>query len=260
MTSLATLRDFAEHLADLARPIARRYYRTELEVIDKPDATPVTLADQAIEAALRAEIARAWPEHGVLGEEEAPTRAEAEWLWVIDPIDGTKAFTCGKPQFGTLVALWHRDVAQVGVIDQPITGERWVGVRGEGAWFDGRPMRVRPRASRLADAIVLMTSPDLFAEGHEGTLGRLKRATKGIYYGGDCYNYALVAAGHADLVIERGLKVVDFAALVNPIEEAGGVCCDWAGAPLTLASDGSIVAASSRALAEAALGVLRERA
>jgi histidinol phosphatase-like enzyme (inositol monophosphatase family) len=256
MSSLATLRDFAGHLADLARPIARRYYRSALTIIDKPDATPVTLADQEIEATLRAEIARAFPEHGVLGEEEAPTRAEAEWLWVIDPIDGTKAFTCGKPQFGTLVALWHRGVAQIGLIDQPITGERWLGVRGEGAWFDGRPMRVRPRATRLADAIVLMTSPDLFSGGHEGALERLRRATKGIYYGGDCYNYALVAAGHVDLVVERGLKAVDFAALVNPIEEAGGICCDWAGAPLTLASDGTIVAAASRGLADEVLALL----
>ncbi|MFN3628952.1 MAG: inositol monophosphatase family protein [Casimicrobiaceae bacterium] len=259
MTSLAILRNFAEHLADVARPIARRYYRTDLAVFDKPDATPVTLADQEIEAALRSEIERAWPAHGVLGEEEAPTRADADWLWVIDPIDGTKAFTSGKPQFGTLVALWHRGVAQIGLIDQPITGERWVGVRGEGAWFDGRPMRVRPRASRLAEAVVLMTSPELFAGGYEDRLERLKRATKGIDYGGDCYNYALVAAGHVDLVIERGLKVVDYAALVNPIEEAGGVCCDWAGRPLTLASDGSIVAASSPTLAEAALELLRGR-
>ena len=247
---------FAEALAERARPIARRYFRTPLTIIDKADATPVTLADQEIEATLRRAIAARWPEHGVLGEEQAAERPDAEWLWVIDPIDGTKAFTCGKPQFGTLIALWHRGQAMVGVIDQPITGERWVGVRGEGAWFNGRPMRVRPRAARLSDAIVLMTSPDLFAGARAAVLDRLRAACKGVYYGGDCYNYALVASGHADLVVECGLKTVDFAALVNPIEEAGGVCCDWTGQPLGLASDGTIIASASRTLADEVLAVL----
>ncbi|MCS6996497.1 MAG: inositol monophosphatase family protein [Casimicrobiaceae bacterium] len=258
MLPRAEYRAFAEHLADLARPIAKRYFRSALTVIDKPDATPVTLADQEIEAAVRSAIEARYPEHGVIGEEHGSIRAEAETVWVIDPIDGTKAFTCGKPQFGTLIALWHRGEPLLGLIDQPITGERWIGVRGQGAWFNGAPMRVRPRAECLAEAIVLMSAPDLYDDGHETTLARIRGAVKGIYYGGDCYNYAMVAAGHADLVIERGLKVVDYAALVNPIEEAGGVVCDWAGQAFRLTSDGTIVAAASRALAEEALALLAE--
>ena len=256
MSHLLQYKAFAEHLAELARPIAKRYFRSDLKVIDKPDATPVTFADMEIETRLREEIAREYPTHGILGEEHDSVNLTAEWVWVIDPIDGTKAFTCGKPQFGTLVALAHHGAPAIGVIDQPITDERWVGVKGLGAWFNGVPMRVRPRATKLSDAIVLMTTPDMFVETGNAEFERLRRACKGIYYGGDCYNYALVAAGHVDLVVENRLKVVDFAAVVNPIIEAGGVACDWAGAPLTLASNGSIIAASSQTLAAEVLAVL----
>lgn len=244
---------FAEHLANLARPIARHYFRSDLQVIDKPDATPVTLADMEIEARLRAEIAKHFPEHGILGEEEDPTNLGAEYVWVVDPIDGTKAFTVGKPQFGTLVALCQRGEPIVGVIDQAITEERWVGVKGEGAWFNGAPMKTRAttHAKPLAETIVLCTSPSMFdTELTRQAYGTLQMASKGFYYGGDCYNFAMVAQGNAALVLECGLKTVDFAALVNPITEAGGYVCDWQGKPLTLSSDGTIIAAANRALAE----------
>ena len=257
MHDLSQFSAFAAHLADLARPIAKRYFRSELTIIDKPDSTPVTLADMEIETRIREEIARVYPTHGVLGEEHDDTNLDAEWVWVIDPIDGTKAFTCGKPQFGTLVALAHRGEPVIGVIDQPITDERWVGVKGRGATFNGQLMRARQHVKSLADTIVLTTTPDLFdAPADAAAFARLKASCKGIYYGGDCYNYALLAAGHVDLVIERGLKIVDFAAVVNPIVEAGGVACDWAGRALTIASDGTIVAAANQALADEVLAVL----
>ncbi len=260
MSELAVLRAFAERLADRARPIARRYFRAEaatLGLVDKADATPVTAADLEIEHALRDMIAEAYPEHGVLGEEHGAWHADAPWQWVIDPIDGTRAFAAGKPQFGTLIALAHRGVPVLGVIDQPITAERWLGVRGEGAWFNGVPVRTRAHPPRLADAVVFITMPEQFVGPGAEAFARLRGACKGVAYGGDCYNYALVAGGHIDLVVEMGLKTVDFAALVNPIEEAGGVAVDWAGKALTLASDGSIVAAASRALADDVLRVLR---
>ncbi len=259
MNDLSQFRVFAEHLAELARPIARRYFRSDaatLGVTDKPDATPVTLADMEIEQRLRDEIARVYPGHGILGEEHDSVNLAAEWVWVIDPIDGTKAFTCGKPQFGTLVALCHRGVPVVGVIDQPITGERWTGVKDAGAWFNAVPAHANRQLKPLRDTILLITAPEQFTGAGAAVFERLKRACKGVYYGGDCYNYALIASGHVDLVVEMGLKTVDFAALVNPIEEAGGVCLDWSGRPLTLASDGTIVAAASRALAEEVLAVL----
>ena len=258
MSHLLPYKAFAEHLADLARPIAKRYYRSDLTIIDKPDATPVTLADFEIETRLREEIAREYPAHGILGEEHDSVNVSADWVWVLDPIDGTKAFTCGKPQFGTLVALMHHGEPVIGVIDQPITDERWVGVQGAGAWFNGAPMRVRPRAKNLSEVIVWVTTPDQFTGHGAAAFARLKAACKGVYYGGDCYNYALVAAGHVDLVVEMGLKTVDFAAVVNPIAEAGGVVCDWAGRALTIESDGTIVAASSQALADEVLRMLNQ--
>ncbi len=249
---------FASHLADLARPIAQRYFRSDLKVTTKPDATPVTLADMEIETRIREEIARVYPAHGVLGEEHDATNLDAEWVWVIDPIDGTKAFTCGKPQFGTLIALTHQGEPMIGVIDQPILDERWIGVKGRGATFNGRAARVSSARKPLADTIILMTTPDMFDRAEDRLLfDRLKASSKGVYYGGDCYNYALLASGHVDLVIEMRLKTVDFAALVNPIVEAGGVACDWAGRSLHVASDGTIIAAANQALADEVLAVLR---
>ncbi len=256
MHDLSQYSAFAAHLADLARPIAKRYFRSHLTIIDKPDATPVTLADMEIETRIREEIAHAYPTHGVIGEEHDDTNLDAEWVWVIDPIDGTKAFTCGKPQFGTLVALTHVGEPVIGVIDQPITDERWMGVKGVGATFNGVPMRVSARHKRLSETIVLVTTPEQFTGNGAAAFARLKAACKGVYYGGDCYNYALIASGHVDLVVEMGLKTVDFAALVNPIVEAGGVVRDWAGNALTLESDGTIVAASIQALADEVLAVL----
>jgi histidinol phosphatase-like enzyme (inositol monophosphatase family) len=235
-----------------------------LKVIDKPDATPVTLADMEIEARLREEIAKSFPDHGILGEEEDPTNIDAEYVWVIDPIDGTKAFTVGKPQFGTLVGLCKSGEPVVGVIDQPITDERWVGVNGGGAWFNGSPMR-RDASGRslpskhtksLNETIVLATSPSIFNETTNKAYARLNRACKGFYWGGDCYNFALVAQDHAAIVFEAGLKTVDFIALVNPIMEAGGYVCDFNGRPLTMASDGTIIAAANRRLAEEVLAVI----
>ena len=256
MSHLLHYKAFAEHLADLARPIAKRYFRSELTIFDKPDATPVTLADMEIETRLREEIAREYPTHGILGEEQDSVNLSAEWVWVLDPIDGTKAFTCGKPQFGTLVALTHHGEPVIGVIDQPITDERWVGVKGLGAWFNGAPMRVNGKRKPLSETIVLVTTPEQFTGDGAVAFARLKAACKGVYYGGDCYNYALIASGHVDLVVEMGLKTVDFSALVNPIVEAGGVACDWAGRSLTLESDGTIIAACSEFLAAEARNVL----
>ena len=256
MSYLHQYKAFAEHLADLARPIAKRYFRSELKIIDKLDATPVTLADMEIETRLREEIAREFPTHGILGEEHEGVNLSAEWVWVLDPIDGTKAFTCGKPQFGTLIALTHHGEPLLGVIDQPITDERWVGLKGSGATFNGAPMRVSGKRKLLSETIVLVTAPEQFTGDGAAAFARLKAACKGVYYGGDCYNYALMASGHVDLVVEMGLKTVDFAALVNPIVEAGGVACDWAGRPLTLESDGTIIAASNPFLAAEVRSVL----
>ncbi|MCU0869851.1 MAG: histidinol phosphate phosphatase [Burkholderiales bacterium] len=248
---------FACHLADLARPIARRWFRTPLDVVTKADASPVTQADLEIETALRRAIEARFPADGVLGEEHGSTRLDAARVWVIDPIDGTKAFTAGKPLFGTLIALAVDGVPTVGVIDQPISGERWSAAAGGGAALGDAPVHARrQRGTRsIADAVLATSHPDLL-DGVPGLAALCTARFRAIAYGGDCYNYALLASGHIDVVIETGLKTVDFAALRPVIEAAGGVIVDFAGRPLTLASDGRVVAAADRALADEVLAAL----
>jgi histidinol phosphatase-like enzyme (inositol monophosphatase family) len=209
----------------------------------------VTAADRAIERALRERINAAFPTHGVFGEEEGPDRPDAEFLWVLDPIDGTKAFASKNPLFGTLIGLMHRGVPVVGVLDAAALGERWSAARGLGAVHEGRPIHARP-ARPLADAVLYCTTPDPLAE-NEG-FQRLRQQVQWTSYGGDCIAYALVAMGGADLVIDRGLEPYDWCALVPIVTEAGGVLCDWNGRSLTLASDGDVIVASCRTLADVA--------
>src|SRR5690606_5564881 len=199
----ADLGRFAGDLADLARGIARRWFR-RLDAVDtKADRTPVTPADREIEHALRARIRAAFPEHGVLGEEEGSERVDAEYVWVLDPIDGTKAFASGNPLFGTLIGLMHRGEPVVGVLEAPGLGERWSAVRGGGAFHDGR--RIAAGAgTALADAVLYTTTPDPLA-AHEG-FAALRRGVRWTCYGGDCCGYAFVAMGGADLIVDAGLK------------------------------------------------------
>jgi len=250
---LRALLTFAESLADLARPIARQHFRSLASVERKQDRTPVTIADRTIERLLRERIAAAFPDHGVLGEEEGPDRLEAEYLWVLDPIDGTKAFASGNPLFGTLIGLMHRGVPVLGVLDAAALGERWSAAAGLGAWHQGRAIRTRAPRS-LADAVMYCTTPDPLAD-HAG-FQRLRQQVQWTSYGGDCVAYGFVAMGGADLLIDRGLKPYDWCALVPIVEQAGGVLCDWRGKPLTLRSDGNVIAASCRSLADTVVAML----
>jgi fructose-1,6-bisphosphatase/inositol monophosphatase family enzyme len=171
---------------------------------------------------------------------------------VLDPIDGTRAFIAGRPIFGTLIALVVEDWPMLGVIDQPVLGERWIGVVGQQTLFNGTPAHTR-RCPALAGASVATTSPHLF-DAHQGehylalaaeaSAGNMRQ---GPIYGGDCYNYGCLASGHIDVVVEAGLKFHDFAALVPVVEGAGGRMCDWQGEPLTAGSIGEVIAAGDPA-------------
>jgi histidinol phosphatase-like enzyme (inositol monophosphatase family) len=251
----AELVALAERLADAARPIANRYFRTAVTVDDKTDASPVTIADREAEAAMRALLTEHVPQHGVFGEEHGAVRTDADYVWVLDPIDGTKAFITGLPIFGTLIALLHRGKPVLGVIDQPILGERWLGVAGERSTFNGRPIQVRA-CPDLAHAYMYSTAPIMFggdiAKRHEALAQRVKL----FRWGGDCYAYGLLASGHVDLVVENSLKLYDFAALVPVVKGAGGLITDWNGAELDMQSDGSVLAAGDPATHRAASDVL----
>jgi inositol-phosphate phosphatase / L-galactose 1-phosphate phosphatase / histidinol-phosphatase len=251
----AELVTLAHRLADVARPIAARYFRTAVTVDDKTDLSPVTVADREAEAAMRDVLAEQVPEHGVFGEEHGAVRTDADFVWVLDPIDGTKAFITGLPIFGTLIALLHRGKPVLGVIDQPILDERWLGVEGERSTFNGKPIGVRA-CPALDHAYMYSTAPIMFSGAFEKRHEALTRKVKLFRWGGDCYAYGLLALGHVDLVVENSLKLYDFAALAPVIKGAGGLITDWRGYELDIESDGSVLAAGDAAIHRAALAVL----
>lgn len=227
----------ANALADAAGSAIRPLFRGDWAEERKGDATYVTEADRAAEAAMRAIIEKERPDDGIVGEEYGTRNEGAGRQWVLDPIDGTTSFIAGRPIFGTLIALLQDGWPVLGVIDQPIARERWVGRIGEGTTFNGKPAQVRP-CKDLADAVLGTTTPHQFAgDDVDAFMGVAKSvAERKIIYGGDCYNYGLVASGHVDVVIEAGLQLYDYAALVPVVEGAGGTMSDWQGNPLDAGS------------------------
>jgi inositol-phosphate phosphatase/L-galactose 1-phosphate phosphatase/histidinol-phosphatase len=247
---------FAGRLADEAGAVALRYYRQPVTVETKADASPVTRADREAERAMRTLIESEYPSDGIVGEEHGRERDGASRQWVLDPIDGTRSFVTGVPLFGTLIALAVDGVPVVGVIDQPVTRDRWVGVAGAATTLNGAP--VRTRACPAIAAATVSTTGEEFLEG-PGELEAFSRvrAVAGAFRRvPDCYGYAMLASGFVDLVVEAGLKPWDLAALRPVIEGAGGVITDWTGRPLDLASDGRIAAAGDAACHAQALDTL----
>ncbi len=255
MASLEELVHFAHRLADLAAVVQRRYFRQPVAVDIKADESPVTIADREAEARMRDLICRVYPDHGILGEEHGADAVDAELVWVLDPIDGTRSFIIGRPIFGTLIALVQRGRPVLGIIDQSILRERWLGVSGRPTTLNGTPIRTRACAG-LADAVLMSTSPLLFESGDRRAFDRVVAAVRQPTFGGDCYAYGLVAAGFADLVIEAGLKPYDFCALIPVLEGAGGQLTDWEGGALGLGSAGRVIASGDQRTHRAASALL----
>ncbi|ALH82717.1 histidinol-phosphatase [Sphingopyxis macrogoltabida] len=233
----------AHRLADAAGAAIRPLFRSAWAHEAKADASPVTEADRAAEAAMRRLLDAEAPRDGIIGEEYGAERAEASRQWVLDPIDGTVSFMAGRPIFGTLIALLQDGWPVLGIIDQPIAGERWVGAVGQPTLFNGRPVRTRS-CRTLGEAVLATTGPQYFSD-HDGEhfmALAAKTSHKRMVFGGDCYNYGLLASGHIDIVVEAGLKLHDFAALVPVVEGAGGTMCDWNGDPLNADSAGHVIA------------------
>ena len=234
----------AHRLADAARTAIRPLFRTaDLASEAKADASPVTLADRGAEEAMRRILTAEVPQDGVHGEEFGITEGRSGRQWVLDPIDGTTAFLAGRPIFGTLIALLVEGFPVLGIIDQPILGERWLGATGRPTAFNGHPAHTRA-CPDLARASLATTGPQHFTQDEGEAFMALAGATdhKRMVMGGDCYNYAMLASGHLDVVCEAGLKLHDFAALVPVVEGAGGAMCDWNGDPLHAGSDGHVLA------------------
>jgi inositol-phosphate phosphatase/L-galactose 1-phosphate phosphatase/histidinol-phosphatase len=246
----------AEELADAAGAAIRPYFRTPLAVDDKADLSPVTAADRAAEAAMRRLINARFPNHGIIGEEYGREHDDAEFVWVLDPIDGTKSFISGVPLFGTLIALARNQRPILGIIDQPISRERWRGAEGHATTHNGTPIRCRA-CPRLAAATIFATTPDMFKGADAPAFARAAAAAKLVRFGADCYASGLVALGFADLVIEASLQAYDFGPMAPIVEGAGGIVTDWHGKPLDLASDGRVLIAGDRRTHSAALALLR---
>ena len=256
---LDSLVHFAHRLADASGEVIRRYYRRPIAVASKADESPVTIADREAETALRRLIEAAYPDHGVVGEEHGEVRSDAEFVWVLDPIDGTRSFIAGKPLFGTLIALCHGGIPVIGVIDQPVSGERWLGCSGRATVLGDRPVASRACA-RLADAVLFTTGHEWYGASDLEAFKRLEARVRMTQYSADCYAFALLASGFVDLVGECSMDNHDIAALVPVVEGAGGVITDWRGRSIDLGSGGCVLAAGDPALHEKALAVLHEPA
>lgn len=252
---------FFDRLADAAKAETMPRFRTGACVTNKLEGgfDPVTEADQSAEAAIRALIESCYPEHGILGEEHGNIGLDREHVWVIDPIDGTRAFISGLPVWGTLIGFYRSGNAIMGLMDQPFTGERYF-ADGEKSIYrgpDGEKVLATRDCGGLADAVLFTTSPHLYAGGLRERFEALQSKVRLFRYGCDCYAFALLAAGHVDLVIECGLKPYDVGGLIPLIEQAGGVITDWQGGPAEMGGD--IIAAGSRELHAQALEVLSGR-
>ncbi len=245
----------AGELADAAGAAIRPHFRTRLQIDDKADLTPVTAADRAAEAAMRQLIEARFPEHGIIGEEFGRVRETAEFVWVLDPIDGTKSFISGVPLFGTLIALTRHGCPILGIIDQPISRERWIGAAERPTTLNGAPIHCRP-CPGLAAATLFATTPEMFRGDDLAAYSRVSAAVKLTRFGADCYAYGLLAAGFIDLVLEASLKPYDFCAMIPIVEGAGGVASDWQGLPLDLRSDGRVLVAGERGIHRSALALL----
>jgi myo-inositol-1(or 4)-monophosphatase len=251
---------FIDELATVSGEAIRPFFRTSLGVEDKSRGgafDPVTAADRAAEAAMRAMIREQFPAHGIVGEEFEAERPDAEFVWVLDPIDGTKSFISGMPAWGTLIALTRGGRPVYGMMHQPFIAERFTG-DGAAARYRGpageRALLARPCAA-LADAVLYTTSPRLMKPQDRELFSAVEEKVRLSRYGGDCYAYCMLAAGHIDLLIETELKPHDIAALIPIITGAGGVITTWADEPAE--QGGRIVAAGDRRVHEAALAMLR---
>ncbi|HEY1383005.1 MAG TPA: histidinol-phosphatase [Dongiaceae bacterium] len=248
--------DLANRLADASRPILNSYYRRKLDVDIKSDASPVTRADREAEAAIRTLINATYPDHGIFGEEFGKERESAEYVWVLDPLDGTRAFVTGRPTFGTLIALTRNGAPLLGVIDMPVLNDRWVGATGRPTTLNGEPVKARACA-RLSEAYLSASIPLMFDTPEKRSKFEAVQArARSTTFGGDCYLYGMVATGFLDIVVECSLVEYDYLALTPVVEGAGGRITDWRGNGLKMGSGDRVIATGDRRVHDEALALL----
>lgn len=252
MTQAEEFLDTARALVAAARPVIRTHYRMPIPVDFKADSSPVTAADTGAETAMREVIAVRHPDHGVIGEEFPPTNPDADFVWVFDPIDGTKSFIAGIPLFATLIALTYKGRPILGAVDQAILDETWLGMDGMDSTLNDRPIRTRDSGG-LDRSILFTSGIDYWRPAHRPVLDRLMDKTGITRMGADAYGFMMVALGMADIAIEAEVKPHDILALAPIVAGAGGVMTDWQGTPVDLHADGFVIAAGSAPVHAAAL-------
>lgn len=252
--------DLAGRMADAARPVTLSRFRSGIIHDTKSDASPVTEADRESERTMRALIEAERPSDGIFGEEFGVTNPDADTVWILDPIDGTKAFITGVPVYGTLIGVVRNGTAIVGVMDAPATGDRWIGAAGRPTTFNGTAVETRKGRS-LSDAWLTATSHTMFAPENVNTFEALSAAVQHTTYGSECQGYGFLACGWIDLVCEDTLAPYDYAALIPIVEGAGGQISDWQGGTLSFDSDEdsksrSVIVAGDADLHAEAVGIL----
>jgi myo-inositol-1(or 4)-monophosphatase len=251
---------FAHRLADASGAVIRPYFRERIDIEHKQGKhafDPVTQADRGAEKALRELIARERPDDAILGEEFGETEGGNDYRWVLDPLDGTRAFVTGRHEWGSLIALEEKGLPVLGILDQPVLGERFVGANGASHLIQaGHQTRLRTReCASLSEAVLCATDPsDYFSSSEQEAFARLKEKVRMTRFGGDCYIFAMLAMGFVDLIVEAGFSAWDAAALIPIVEGAGGVMTSWDGG--SAANGKTILAAGDRRLHAQAMKIL----
>jgi histidinol phosphatase-like enzyme (inositol monophosphatase family) len=252
---------FAGRLADASGAVIRPFFRQRIEVVHKPGVRafdPVTEADKGGERAIRAIIERDRPDDGILGEEYGEKSGKSGLRWVLDPVDGTRAFITGRHEWGSLIALEDNDVPVLGILDQPVLGERYLGVNGRAVLLEGEKrtsLKVR-ECAEIKDAILCATDPSAyFSPEQQAAFGRVRSAVRMTRFGGDCYLFAALALGFVDIIIEAGFNRWDVAALIPLVEGAGGIITDWSGG--SAISGETILACGDKRIHEEAIKLLQ---
>lgn len=247
---------FARTLAGEARALLGPAAALRPDVEVKADKSFVTALDAQIEHRLRELITRRYPRHGILGEEMGASQLDADVVWVLDPIDGTAPFVAGVPVFGTLISLAVGRVPVIGVMDFPVTAQRWEGVAGRATTLNGAAVRTRG-CGDLGRAILSSSNPDFFSDAERPALDALRARTAWRIYGGACLSYGLLASGRTDMALDTGFKVYDYAAVRPVLEGAGGIITDWQGRPVTLDSGAQVLSAGDAARHQDALALVQ---
>ena len=245
----------SQNWLDEARLHAWKYFRSDLQVTDKEDSSPVTIADKQIESLLRERIRSEFPDHGIIGEEKADENLISKYRWVIDPIDGTRSFITGNPLFGTLLSLVAEEEYLLGFMDLPMSQERWWATLDGGSFYNGKRCATSS-TQKIEESKLVCTSPAIFSNEELKQFQNLAKSVRVERYGGDCFNYGALACGWVELVAEASLHFYDIAALVVIIQEAGGIVTDWSGDPVRIGWDGTVLAAANLDVHEQALELL----